>query len=90
MLKPRRPNRPAVEEPEEPPRRFHQLHLLLDVATRAEAAASNQALHEALAAGACVWGFRTHLMKKDLPKWVPGYSCSRCGYTDTETKETGT
>lgn len=69
---------------EEKPRRFHYLEPLLAAATLAETAASEQALHEALASGSCVWGYRNHRMVKNAPEPNPDKVCSRCGYGPTE------
>jgi hypothetical protein len=77
-------NQTIIEESEEQPRRFHNLEPLLAAATRAETAASNQALHQALASGACVWGHRTHRMVKNAPGPDPDKVCSRCGYGPKE------
>lgn len=74
---------------EEPPRRFHNLDSLLADATRAETAASEQALHQALASGACVWGFRKHRMVKNAPGPNPDRVCSRCGYFKEADEPTG-
>lgn len=69
---------------EEAPRRFHKLDSLLADATRAETAASEQALHQALASGACVWGYRKHRMVKNAPEPEAERVCSRCGYGPKE------
>lgn len=74
---------------EEPPRRFHNLEPLLADATRAETAASAQALHQALASGACVWGYRKHRMVKNAPGPNPDRVCSRCGYFKEADEPTG-
>lgn len=83
MPNPRPRSQTITEEYEEEPRRFHNLEPLLAAATRAETAATNQALHQALASGACVWGYRKHRMVKTV-KNAPGQDaervCSRCGY----------
>lgn len=73
---------------EEPPRRFHNLEPLLAAATRGETAAAEQALHQVLASGSCVWGYREHRMVKKGAGPNADRVCSRCDYlkeaTDSE------
>jgi hypothetical protein len=80
VANPRPRSQASTQEYEEEPRRFHDLEPLLDAASRAEIAASDQALRQALASGACVWGFRKHRMVKNAPGPNPDRVCSRCGY----------
>lgn len=84
MPNPRPRSQANNEQPEEPIRQFHNLEPLLAAATRAETAASDQALHQALASGACVWGYRKHRMVKNAPGPDPERVCSRCGYGPKE------
>lgn len=64
----------AVEEERVP--QFHDLDALLAAGNRAEAASSARQLHEALAAGGCLWGHRQHRMSTNPDKTQ---TCTRCG-----------
>jgi hypothetical protein len=69
-----------TDEHTERPRRFHGLDTLLAAGTRAQGAAAAHGLHQALAASACVWGFRAHHPMANVQADGPGKSCGRCGY----------
>jgi len=69
-----------TDETTERPRRFHGLDALLAAGTRGQAAAAAHGLGQALAASACVWGYRTHRPMANVRADDPGKSCGRCGY----------
>lgn len=88
MPSPRPRSQTNAPDYEEPPRRFHDLEPLLAAATRGETAAAEQALHEALASGSCVWGYRKHRMVKNGSGPDVERVCSRCGYGPKEDTRT--